>query len=162
MPEEAVRELVEINLLGPVWLIESVLPGMLRAGQGVIVNVASVVGFRASPYSAFYSATKHALVGLSHALRGELTGTGIKVCTVYPGPTRSEFHSSLEPPQGPIYPAEWVAGVIVRAVRFPRRDLILPPYRAAQLAEPLLGGVLDHALGEIRRHRAPHLGGSES
>ena len=41
----------------------------------MIINVSSVVGFRASPYSAVYSATKHAVVGLSHALRGELSGT---------------------------------------------------------------------------------------
>jgi hypothetical protein len=44
-----------------------------------------------------------------------------------------------------------VARAIVRTVRWPRRDVIILPYRLGQLAEPLLGGPLDHVIGEIRR-----------
>ena len=66
MPEEDVRQLVDTNLLGCVWTIQAVLPAMLAARRGVVINISSVAGFRASPYSALYSATKHALTGLSH------------------------------------------------------------------------------------------------
>jgi len=119
-----------------------------------------VLGYRAAPYSAVYSATKHAVAGFSHALRGELSGTGVKVCVVYPSSTETEFFAETEAPIGPQYPAWWVANAIVRTARFPRRDVMMLPYRAMHLAEPVLGGLLDHAMGEARRMRSPSLGQS--
>lgn len=155
MPEQEVSAMVATNLLGCIWTVQAALPSMLAAGSGVIINVASVVGFRANPYSAVYSATKHAMVGLSHALRGELSGTGVKVCVVYPGTTDTEFFKG-QPPGGLfLHSAQRVAEVIVRTARWPRRDVILFPYRAAQLTEPVLGGLLDHVLGEARRRQHP-------
>src|ERR1700737_2710375 len=127
----------------------------------VLVNVASVVGFRASPYSAVYSATKHAVVGLSHALRGELSGTGVKVCAVYPGVTSgTEFFGQADRGIGPHYPVSWVADLIVRTAQFPRRDAMVVPLRIGHLAEPVFGGLMDHALGEIRRRASPQLSGT--
>jgi short-subunit dehydrogenase len=160
MPDERVDELVATNLNGVIATTQAALPAMIARRRGVIINVASVVGFRASPYSAVYSATKHAIVGLSHALRGELSGTGVKVCVVYPGVTATEFFDSTEAPVGPQYPASWVANLIVRTARFPRRDAIVLPLRLAHMAEPFLGGLMDHSLGEARRLRSPHLGSS--
>src|ERR1700737_5564878 len=108
MPEEKIEELIATNLRGVVATTQAVLPWMLARRRGVIINVASVVGFRASPYSAVYSATKHAVVGLSHALRGELSGTGVKVCAVYPGVTAgTEFFDDSARGVGPQYPASW-------------------------------------------------------
>lgn len=150
MPAEEVESVFATNVLGLVWTTQAALPSMLAARSGVIVNVASVVGFRAAPYSAVYSATKHAVAGLSHALRGELSGTGVKVATVYPGTTDTEFFKADSP--GPMMqPASLVAASIVRAARWPRRDVILPPYRLAHLAEPVLGGLMDHVIGGYRR-----------
>jgi short-subunit dehydrogenase len=159
MPEDEVRHMVETNLLGCVWTIQGALPAMISARRGVVINVSSVAGFRASPYSALYTATKHALTGLSHALRGELSGTGVKVCAVYPYITDTEFFTRTAAPIGPMYPARWVANLIVRTARYPRRDAIVAPLRLVHLAEPLLGGLLDHAIGEARRQNAPELAG---
>jgi short-subunit dehydrogenase len=156
MGEADLRRLFDTNVMGAVWAIQAVLPSMLAERSGVIVNVASVAGFRPVPYSAAYGATKHALVGLSHALRGELSGTGVKVSVVYPGTTATEFFGDERPP-GFMQPAWWVANTIVRTVRWPRRDVIVLPYRAAHLAEPVLGGPLDHLLGEVRRRHWPQL-----
>jgi short-subunit dehydrogenase len=158
MPEEKVDELIATNLAGVIAMTQAALPWMLERRRGVIINVASVVGFRASPYSAVYSATKHAVVGLSHALRGELSGSGVKVCAVYPGVTAgTEFFDHTERAVGPQLPASWVASLIVRTARFPRRDAMVLPIRAAHLAEPVFGGLMDHALGEARRRISPHL-----
>ena len=159
MPEDEVRRMVETNLLGCVWMIQGALPQMIASGRGVVINVSSVAGFRASPYSALYSATKHALTGLSHALRGELSGTGVKVCAVYPYITDTEFFTRTAAPIGPMYPARWVANLIVRTAQYPRRDAIVAPLRLAHLVEPLLGGLLDHTIGEARRQNAPELAG---
>jgi short-subunit dehydrogenase len=156
MPEEKARELVEVNLLGLLWTSQAALEPMLAARAGVIINVSSIAGVRATPYSALYSATKHAVTGLSHALRGELSGSGVKVCAVYPAVTRSEFFTvSGGREVGPVYSAEWVANLIVRTARFPRRDAVVFPFRLAHLAEPFLGGLIDHAVGELRRKAEP-------
>jgi len=158
MPEEKVDELIATNLQGVIAMTQAALPWMVERRRGVIINVASVVGFRASPYSAVYSATKHAVVGLSHALRGELSGSGVKVCAVYPSVTAgTEFFEHTERAVGPQYPASWVANLIVRTARFPRRDAMVLPIRAVDLAEPVFGGLLDHALGEARRRISPDL-----
>jgi short-subunit dehydrogenase len=142
MADADLVELLETNVLGAMLIAQAALPSMLEVNAGVVVNVASVLGFRAMPYSAAYSASKHALVGLSHALRGELSGTGVKVSVVYPATT---------------HPAIWVARAIVRTARHPRRDVIVLPYRVGHLVEPALGGPLDHVLGELRRAQDPRL-----
>lgn len=153
MPEEKVDQLIATNLKGVINTTQSALTWMLERHRGVIINVASVVGFRPTPYSAVYSATKHAVVGYSHALRGELSGTGVKVCVVYPGAVSGTefFDKSDSVPMGPEYPASWIANVIVRTARFPRRDAMVFPLRFVHLAEPIFGGLIDHAVGEIRR-----------
>ncbi|MGH7777972.1 MAG: SDR family NAD(P)-dependent oxidoreductase [Candidatus Dormibacterales bacterium] len=161
MPAAEALAMVETNLCGLLWTTQAALPHMLARRSGVIVNIASVVGFRANPYSALYSATKHAVVGLSHALRGELSGSGVKVSVVYPAATETEFFDHLEHAAvlGPRWTAEKVAHLVVRAVRRPRRDVIVFPMRAGHLAEPVVGGVLDHALGELMRRAEPGLRG---
>ncbi|MBO0682560.1 MAG: SDR family NAD(P)-dependent oxidoreductase [Candidatus Dormibacteraeota bacterium] len=155
MTEEEVQSVVATDLLGPVWTIQAALPGMLAQGSGVIINVGSVVGVRAMPYSALYSASKYGLTGLSHALRGELSGSGVKVCVVYPGTTATEFFGGHRPDGFMTHSPRWVARTILRTARRPRRDAFVLPYRAAGLAEPVLGGLLDHVLGEARRSQHP-------
>lgn len=157
MTDEQARALIEVNLLGPVVATSAVLPVMRAQNSGVIINVSSVVGFRAMPYSAVYSATKHALAGLSHALRGELSGTGVKVVTLYPGTVETEFFGDQVPDTRFRRTADQIGRLVVAAARRPRRDVIVFPFRAAQVAEPLLGGPLDHVLGETRRRQAPGL-----
>jgi short-subunit dehydrogenase len=155
MPEEEVEALLRTNVLGAIWTSQAAIPDMLARRAGVIINVASVVGFRPMPYSAVYSASKHALVGLSHAMRGELSGTGVKVSVVYPGTTATEFFRGREPGGVMTHSAGWVARAIIRTARWPRRDVIIFPYRLGQLVEPVAGGLLDHVLGEARRRQNP-------
>jgi len=152
MPDRKIWELVQTNLLGYVWVTQAALPGMIEAQSGLIINVGSVVGFRPVPYAAVYSATKHAVTGLSHALRGELSGTGVKVSTVYPGTTITAFEGRRQGGRFSRTPDQ-VAKMIVGAIRWPRRDIIPFPYRLAALAEPFIGGLLDHAVGEVERRQ---------
>lgn len=159
MGEEDVRRLVETNVLGVVWTTQAALPPMLAQRSGVVIDVGSVAGVRALPYSAVYSATKFALTGFGHALRGELSGSGVKVVTIYPYITRTAFFDARKEQVGPAYPSSFVANSIVRAARFSRRDVMHFPGRLASIFEPLLGGPLDHLLGELRRARQPELAG---
>jgi short-subunit dehydrogenase len=163
MPEEKMDEMIATNLKGVINTTQAAVPWMLERHRGVIINVASVAGFRASPYSALYSATKHAVVGLSHGLRGELSGSGVKVCVVYPYVTgQTEFFDDGGRVIGPQYPARWVANLIVRTARYPRRDAMVFPLRVAQVAEPVFGGLLDHAIGEVRRRNSPAVDRTEA
>lgn len=148
--------LMRVNFLGAVHGILAALPHMRRQGGGHIVNVASVVGKRASPYRAAYVASKFALVGLSEALRMELGPRGIHVTCVCPIGTATEFHEvetnrlGVSGRSGPIQSAERVARGIVRALHRPRPEV--HPYALARLlflANGLAPGLVDRLMLKV-------------
>lgn len=87
----ALREQFETNLFGTHELTRRVIPVMRRQGHGRIIQNSSVLGFVALAYRGAYVASKHALEGLSDALRLELRGSGIQVVLVEPGPIVTRF-----------------------------------------------------------------------
>lgn len=89
--ETDIRRLFETNFFGLVDLTKRVLPGMRARQQGHVVNISSVAGRMAHPGSAYYSATKCAVGGLSDALRKEVGPLGIRVTVVEPGGFRTDF-----------------------------------------------------------------------
>jgi NAD(P)-dependent dehydrogenase (short-subunit alcohol dehydrogenase family) len=88
-PEELRRHL-DVNLVAPLALVRACLPA-LRAGSGVVVQVSSVSGYSASELFAAYSASKFGLEGASEALGAEVSGQGVRVVVVEPGPFRTEI-----------------------------------------------------------------------
>jgi short-subunit dehydrogenase len=86
-----IRQMVEINVMALFDLTQRAARAMSARGHGQIVEVSSVLGELAMPYSAVYTATKHAVNGLVKALRYELRGTGVRVWAACPGRTESEF-----------------------------------------------------------------------
>jgi hypothetical protein len=66
---------------------------MIERRSGGILNLASTAAFQPGPGFAVYFATKAYVLSLSEALHQELKGTGVKVCALCPGPTRTEFGS---------------------------------------------------------------------
>lgn len=91
LPTEALREQLETNLIGWHHLIRLVLPGMLAAGEGRIVQNSSVLGLVAMRYRGAYNASKFALEGYSDTLRLELAGSGVHVSLIEPGPIDTQF-----------------------------------------------------------------------
>jgi NAD(P)-dependent dehydrogenase (short-subunit alcohol dehydrogenase family) len=76
--------LLAVNATGPFLCTRAFLPGMLERGHGRIVNVASVAGLRGGRYIAAYTASKHALVGLTRATAAEVAGRGVTANAVCP------------------------------------------------------------------------------
>jgi len=117
----------DVNANGVVFGAKEAIPRFLARGRGHLVNVASGAGKIALPYSASYSASKHFVVGLSEALRGELRGTGVEVSLVMPGIVDTELAAGHQDVRGMrTVQAEAVADAIVAAVRHPRFDVFVP------------------------------------
>ena len=85
---DTIREVLEINLFGPLQLTRALLPS-LRKGNGRVVNVGSGEGFLATPLNAPYCMAKHALEAFSESLRLELAASGVLVCVISPGQTET-------------------------------------------------------------------------
>jgi len=90
-PFDEVRRQFEINLFGPIALIQAVLPFMRARRSGHIINITSMGGFITIPGLGFYHGSKFALEGVGEALGKEVAGFGIHVTNVEPGGFRTDW-----------------------------------------------------------------------
>jgi 2-dehydro-3-deoxy-L-rhamnonate dehydrogenase (NAD+) len=84
------REVLEVNLYAPYLVCRAVVPHMLRAGYGRIVNIASIAGKEGNPNASHYSASKAGLIGLTKSLGKELAKNNILVNCVTPAASQTE------------------------------------------------------------------------
>ena len=88
-PVEMFQRALEVNLLAAVALTHALLPGMLAAGHGRVVHIASTAALRGYAYTTAYTASKHALLGFCRALALEVAAKGVTVNAVCPGFTET-------------------------------------------------------------------------
>lgn len=124
--EDSIRRQVEINFLGVATGTQLAIRRLLPRGGGYIVNIASQAGKAGIPGIATYSGTKHAVVGLSEAVRAELRGTGIEVLCVMPTVVNTELTSGVGQRWVKPVEASDVADEIVAAMEAPRFDVFVP------------------------------------
>jgi NAD(P)-dependent dehydrogenase (short-subunit alcohol dehydrogenase family) len=92
---EAFRRVLDVNVVGVFLGMKHVLPVMLKQNRGSIINTASIAGLVGSPLIAAYSASKHAVIGLTKSAAWECTGTGVRVNCVCPGLIDSRMLSAI-------------------------------------------------------------------
>lgn len=111
------QALFDTNLFGLLRTIKAVLPQMRTQRSGRIVNVSSVLGFLPAPYMALYSASKHAVEGLSETLDHEVRPFGIRVALVEPSFTRTNL--DLNAPQTATQIADYSKdlGIVSQAIQ---------------------------------------------
>lgn len=85
------RRIIELNIFGPLYAIQAVVPKMRLQGGGLIVNISSMVSRMRIPGLAAYASTKSALNMLSDTARVELAADNIRVVSVYPRLTATDF-----------------------------------------------------------------------
>jgi NAD(P)-dependent dehydrogenase (short-subunit alcohol dehydrogenase family) len=122
----AVRQL-DINVHGTIFGMKEALPRMLGRRSGHIVNLASVAGKGGFPHLATYCASKHAVVGLTEAVRGEHGANGIEFTVVMPAMVNTELTAGVKAGRG-VEKAEPedVADAIVDALKLPKFDVFVP------------------------------------
>lgn len=92
---EAFRRGIDVNVVGVFLGLKHVLPVMLKQDKGSIINTASIAGLIGSPDIAAYSASKHAVIGLTKSAALECTATGVRVNCVCPGMIDSRMLSAI-------------------------------------------------------------------
>lgn len=133
-----IERLVNVNVLGTIYAIRAVLPGMIARRGGHVVTIGSIAGRIGSPFEALYSATKFAGVGLTEALAVEVEPYGIGVSIVNPGPVETNFGEARGHPYDRERPkpvsAEVVATAVLDAIERNRREVYVPRSFGAAVA----------------------------
>lgn len=146
VPLEDFRKVLDVNIMGYVHGARAALRAMRqnipdgpdgRDGTGTLINISSIVGAVAQPYSHPYSMSKYAVRGLGSSLRQQLLVEGVKgihVCTVMPATIDTPHFEHAANYTGrkvlampPVYSPERVAKAVVDLVRHPRREVVVGP-----------------------------------
>ncbi len=126
------RTMIDINLHGVIFGSKLALKRFIPRGSGHLVNIASAAGKAGFPSGATYSATKHAVVGLSEALRAEVRDTDIGVTVVMPVVVHTQLGSGLPETRGfKAVEAEEVAAAIVEGMQLDRFEVYVPSSTSA-------------------------------
>lgn len=139
LPLERIEETLRVNLASALLLTRLVVPHMLAAGRGHIVNMASTAGKHGPAFGAVYASTKAGLIGFTQAIRAEYRGGGVSASAICPGFTdEGGIYDRMKVDSGRRSPslvgsttADKVASAVVRAIEHDRPELIVnsPPLR---------------------------------
>lgn len=117
--DEVWDRVFNVNVTGPMRLTRAVLPGMIERGQGAIVNTASEAGIRASASGSAYTASKHAIIGLTKSTAFFYAPKGIRANAVAPGAVKTNIEAPFR--------SEWAGervGPILQSVVPPAADAV--------------------------------------
>jgi uncharacterized protein len=141
--------LLATNIAGAARLMRGMLPAMLARGHGGLLSVSSLGALVPGPHQAAYYASKAFLLSLTEAIASEISGRGVRVAVVLPGPVETRFHARMNA-EGSLYrhvlaaaKPERIAALTVRSYRLGRR--LIAPGLIPTLTVPVLR-ILPHAV----------------
>lgn len=159
---DIIEQMVAVNQTAPMILTRLLLPGMIKRGEGHIVNISSLAGLVGTPFEEIYSTTKHALVGFSRSLRLSLAHEGHNVGVSVLCPSFVEdagmYHSaSIEggataPFMLGTVPMEKVGKAVIRAITKNKPEIVLSgkpilPFLVTQTILPKLADRMSAQIG---------------
>ncbi|MFG6148616.1 SDR family NAD(P)-dependent oxidoreductase [Halobacillus sp. B23F22_1] len=128
-----IEQMISVNIRAAFRATYETLPYLIEQRRGHIINIGSQSGKMATPKSAVYSATKHAIIGYSNALRMEAEPYGVYVTTVNLGPVKTDFFQNADPTgkyekavQKIMLQPNQVAREIVQTLFVPKREMDRP------------------------------------
>lgn len=95
IPVDRIRQVFEVNVFNTLELAQAFTKSFVSKAKGKIIFTSSIVGFSTFPYLAPYVSSKHALEAIAQIMQEELTGTGVTVSTINPGPFRTGFNDRM-------------------------------------------------------------------
>ena len=142
------REIMDTNVVGIVNAFHPFVAAMRARKSGTLVGIASVAGFRGLPGASAYSASKAAAISYLEALRIELHGSGVRVCTICPGFIRTPMTAKNPYPMPFILEADDAARRIARVIAAGKSFAVIPWQMAilGRLLKALPNALLDRVL----------------
>lgn len=134
------RTLFDTNVFGVLRTIQAVLPHMRKQRSGRIVNISSVLGFLPAPYMGLYSASKHAVEGMSETLDHEVREFGIRVTLVEPSFTKTNLDINAPQAASPISAYDSDRKIVSQAIQKNVHKAPMPEGVAAAVVNAALGG----------------------
>lgn len=136
--EDLWQRVIDVNLNGVWYCMKAQLPHMVKQGQGVIVNLASIAGLVAVPRNAAYAASKHAVVGLTRSAALEYVRKGVRINAVCPGFTDTPMvQGGME--QDPVFAERLLRGVPARRLGRPEEIAAAIMYLCSDEAAFMIG-----------------------
>ena len=160
-PAAVLRRVIDVNLVGQIHGAHTALAVFRAQRAGVLINVASVLGVSAQPFSAAYCASKFGVRGLSQSLRQEVSDAAdIHVCTVLPAAVDTPIYARAANYMGrELQPIPWlvapedVAEACVQVASRPRRETFVGPAfgAAVRLSVSVAPALAEQATGTMTR-----------
>ncbi|WP_247548940.1 oxidoreductase [Ralstonia solanacearum] len=141
------QTLFDTNLFGVLRTMQAVLPHMRAQRSGRIVNISSVLGFLPAPYMGLYSASKHAVEGMSETLDHEVRKFGIRVALVEPSFTKTSLDINAPQAASKISAYDAERSVVSRTIQ--------KTVQKAPNPDSVASTVVDAALGAWKMRRTP-------
>ena len=117
MDVEDWKSMFDVNVHGLFYCIKVAVPDMIEMDEGHIINISSIAGTNGVETMSGYVGTKHAVTGIGHSIFKELRKHGIKVSTIYPGSTNTNFFDNIEFANANMMRPEDIATTIVQTLQ---------------------------------------------
>jgi len=155
---EEIKAQFETNFFGVIRVIQSVLPLMRKQRNGTIVNISSIGGRIAFPFSPIYASTKFAMEGLSEALQYEVAQFGIRVILIEPGLIKTNFFENIKKPKK----AEDSGSSLYRRLLQKRIDRVKGMLENGTSAEEVAKVILRAVTSSTEEHNLRYIVGSDA